>query len=92
MEPLKISDELIAELQATVEKHDDRAADAGVAIQYYAAIIGYVLAQQSYPLEQKKEFLDQLNAFSIHVFDDCNSQSTPAHSESAVGKWRPGDN
>ncbi len=91
MEPLKISDELIAELQATISSHDDRAVDSGVAIQYYAAIIGYVLAQQSYPVEQKKEFLDQLNAFSRHVFDDCNTQSAPAQNDTAMGKWRPGD-
>ena len=91
MEPLKISDELIADLQQTVIKHDERAQDSGVAVQYYAAIIGYVLAQQSYSTEQKKEFLDQLNAFSHHVLDDC----TPAQasgSEAAMGKWRPGDN
>ena len=91
MEPLKISDQLIADLQSTVAKHDDRASDAGVAIQYYAAVIGYVLAQQSYPTNQKQEFLDQLSAFSRHVFDDCISQAPAAQSESAFGKWRPGD-
>jgi len=91
MEPLKISDELIAELQDTIVKHDDRASDAGVSIQYYAAIIGYVLAQQSYPADQKKEFLDQLNGFSRHVFDDCMSQTPPAPDDTAMGKWRPGD-
>lgn len=91
MEPLKISDELISDLQDVVVKHDDRASDAGVAIQYYAAIIGYVLAQQSLPLDQKQEFLDQLNAFSRHVFDDCTSQAPPVQDDSAMGKWRPGD-
>ena len=91
MEPLKISDELIAEMQSTVARHDDRASDAGVALQYYAAIIGYVLAQQSYPADQKKEFLDQLNDFTHHVFEDCISQTAPAQAESAIGKWRPGD-
>lgn len=91
MEPLKISDELIAELQAVLAKHDDRASDAGVAIQYYSAVIGYVLAQQSFPVDQKQEFLEQLNAFSRHVFDDCMSQAPAAQSESAMGKWRPGD-
>ena len=48
MEPLKISDELIADLQNTIVRHDERATEPGVAVQYYAAIIGYVLAQQSY--------------------------------------------
>ena len=91
MEPLKISDELIADLQDAVAKHDERARDAGVAIQYYAAIVGYVLAQQSYPKHQKQEFLDQLSAFTRHVFDDCMSQAAEPQSDSAVGKWRPGD-
>jgi hypothetical protein len=92
MEPLKISDELIADLQQTICRHDERAQDAGVAVQYYAAIIGYVLAQQqSYSAEQKAEFLDQLNAFSHHVLDDC-TQSQTASNDSAMGKWRPGDN
>jgi hypothetical protein len=92
MEPLKISDELIAEMQGTVARHDDRASDAGVALQYYAAVIGYVLAQQSYPTDQKKEFLEQLNGFTNHVFEDCISQTAPpAQTDSAMGKWRPGD-
>lgn len=91
MEPLKISDELMSDLQQTISKHDERAQDPGVAVQYYAAIIGYVLAQQTYSAEQKKEFLDQLNAFSHHVLDDCTSSQTTA-SDSAMGKWHPGDN
>jgi hypothetical protein len=90
MEPLKLSDELVAELQGVIARHDERAKDGGIAIQYYAAIIGYVLAQQDYATAQKKEFLDQLNAFSHHVFDDCESQSQPAN-DAAMGKWRPGD-
>ncbi|WP_455366710.1 hypothetical protein [Kaarinaea lacus] len=90
MEPLKISDELIADLQNTIARHDERATDAGVAVQYYAAIIGYVLAQQSYSTEQKKEFLDQLNAFSHHVLDDCNPPQSSG-GDAVMGKWRPGD-
>ncbi|MGD8558271.1 MAG: hypothetical protein PVF34_09890 [Gammaproteobacteria bacterium] len=90
MEPLKLSDELVKELQSVVTKYDDRASDAGIAVQYYAAIIGYVLAQQSFPNDQKKEFLDQLNAFSGHVFEDCIANTPPPAAE-AMGKWRPGD-
>ena len=93
MEPLKLSDELVADLQRTIMKHDDRASDGGIAIQYYAAIIGYILAQQDYTREQKEDFLDQLNAFSHHVFTDCmqQSQHTAPPSSDAMGKWRPGD-
>jgi hypothetical protein len=90
MEPLKLSDDLVNDVQLAVIKHDERAKDGGVAIQYYAAIIGYVLAQQDYAMEQKEEFLDQLNTFSHHVFTDCAKQSAPATPD-AMGKWRPGD-
>ena len=90
MEPLKLSDELVADLQGVLASHDERAKDGGVAIQYYAAVMGYVLAQQDYSIAQKKEFLEQLNAFSHHVFDDCVSQSQPV-TDDAMGKWRPGD-
>ena len=90
MEPLKLSDDLVNDVQLAVIKHDERAKDGGVAIQYYAAIIGYVLAKQDYATEQKEEFLDQLNAFSHHVFIDCIQQSEPPASD-AMGKWRPGD-
>ena len=90
MEPLKLSDELIADLQSAIVNHDERATEPGVAVQYYAAIIGYTLAQQSYSTEQKKEFLDQLNAFSHHVLDDCSSPQNSGD-DAAIGKWRPGD-
>jgi len=90
MEPLKISDDLIDELQNVVIKYDERAKDGGIVIQYYAAIIGFVLAQQSYPLDQKKEFLNHLFAFANHVFEDNSEPSQPSPEE-AMGKWRPGD-
>ena len=90
MQPIKLSDELVEDLQRTIISYDDRATDSGVAIQYYAAVIGYVLAQQDYATEHKEEFLDQLNAFSHHVFEDCARQSEPEVSD-AMGKWRPGD-
>jgi len=89
MEPLKLSDELVQDLQNAVVSHDPRAKDGGVAIQYYAAVIGYILAQQNYTTEQKKDFLDQLYAFSHHVFDDFDQQQPSA--EEVMGKWRPGD-
>ena len=90
MEPLKISDELISDLQNVIVDHDERAKDGGVAIQYYAAIIGYILAQQDYPMNDKKEFLNHLFAFANHVFQD-NSRPSQAPAGEAMGKWRPGD-
>jgi hypothetical protein len=87
MEPLKLSDELVVELQNVLARRDARAGDAGVAVQYYAAIIGYMLAQQSGSPVEKKELLNQLNAFSHHVLDDCNPPPAP-RGDAAMGKWR----
>ena len=94
MEPLKLSDDLVAELQNVLVKHDDRAKDGGIAIQYYAAIIGFVLAHQEYPVNEKKEFLDHLFAFANHVLEDSskdNGRSSQPPAEDAMGVWRPGD-
>lgn len=91
MDPLRLSDGLAQDLHATIAKHDPRAKDPGIAIQYYAAIIGYVLAQQSYPNAEKEEFLQQLYAFSRQVLRDCEQDMRASQADSAIGKWRPGD-
>jgi len=92
MEPIRLSDDLVTELQNVIVKHDERAGDPGIAVQYFAAVIGYSLSQQSFPPEQKKELLEQLFAFSNHVLDDCESDQPQApQQQNAVGKWRPGD-
>jgi len=92
MEPIRLSDELVTELQNVIVKHDPRAEDSGITIQYFAAVIGYSLSQQSFPADQKKEFLDQLFAFSNHVLEDCESDQPQAPpQQDAIGKWRPGD-
>jgi hypothetical protein len=91
MDPLRLSDGLAQDLHATITKHDARAKDPGVAIQYYAAVIGYVLAQQAYPKAQKDEFLQQLFAFSQQVLQDCEQDMRDSQANNAVGKWRPGD-
>ena len=93
MEPLKLSDDLADELQDVLVKHDERAKDGGIALQYYAAVMGFVLAQQDYSNEEKKEFLNHLYGFSQHVLEDNIDASSPpqAVAEDAMGKWRPGD-
>jgi hypothetical protein len=87
MSQLEISDELTQQLQAVVGKFDDRASDAGIAVQYYAAVIGYLLGQQDFPYEQKKEYLNQLFGFSLHVLEDVAKPKPPA--QEAFGIWKP---
>jgi hypothetical protein len=92
MSQLELSDELIKELQNVVVKYDERASDMGIAVQYYAAVIGYVLGQQNFPVEEKKEFLNQLFGFSMHVLEDVvKPQQAPPQSQEAFGVWKPGD-
>lgn len=96
MEPLKLSDELMAELHKTVARFDSRAQDPGVAVQYYAAVMGCLVGQQDFSMAEKQEFLQQLFTFSNHVLQDVagspqQHQPEPANQE-ATGKWKPGDN
>ena len=90
MDPITLSDELADQLQKVIILHDERANDGGVAIQYHAAIIGYMLARQNFSMEQKREFLVQISDFIGHVFEDCQS-SQAQDQEPAMGKWSPGD-
>ncbi|NOZ51962.1 MAG: hypothetical protein GXP08_02280 [Gammaproteobacteria bacterium] len=92
MEPIRLSDALVMELQKVMIKYDQRAEDDGIAAQYFAAVIGYSLSQQSFSSNQKKEFLNQLFEFSNHVLLDCEpDQSSMPEQQVAMGKWCPGD-
>lgn len=101
---LQLSDELIQDLQKTLYQYDERATDLGIAVQYYAAIIGYSLGLQTAPYEQRQAYLEQLMGFAQHVFDDVSSgqeedgeaghsgdEQSGAEPGEASGVWRPGD-
>ena len=85
MSELQLSDELLQELQHTVTKFDERAMDPGIAVQYLAAAMGYMVALQPGDYEEKNTFLNHLQQFAQHVFDDV---SPPP--QEAFGVWRPG--
>lgn len=89
MDGLQLSEELINDVSDALSKHDSRADDPGIAVQYLSAITGFLVGHLEFPHEQKAEFLDQLAQFSRHVFDDVSQpESDP---EAAVGIWKPGD-
>lgn len=92
--PLQLSDELIAALHETVAKFDERAKDPGIAVQYYAAVMGCVVGQQDFSMSEKQEFLKQLFAFSNHVLQDVAGETAQESTaeQQATGKWKPGDN
>jgi len=85
---LQLSEELIKDVSEALAKHDSRAEDPGIAVQYLAAITGFLVGHLDFPHPQKSEFLEQLAQFSQHVFDDvCPAPAA----ESAFGVWKPGD-
>lgn len=76
-------------------KHDSAAEDPGVASQYLAAVIGFLLGQQEMPSDQKREILEELAAFTTHVANDVDEQRRqppppPAPpQQQAFGIWKP---
>ena len=86
MDGLQLSEQLIKDVSEALSKHDDRAEDPGIAVQYLAAITGFLVGHMEFPHPQKSEFLDQLAQFSHHVFDDvCPAPAA----ESSFGVWKP---
>ncbi|MDH5326699.1 MAG: hypothetical protein OEZ68_10215 [Gammaproteobacteria bacterium] len=89
MSELQISDELIHDLQQALVKVDARANDPGFAVQYLAAVLGYVVGEQPGDYDEKSEYLNQLLGFAQHVFDDVAAPA--AVEDEAFGVWKPGD-
>lgn len=96
MSELQLSAKLVSDLQAVITEHDASATDPGVASQYLAAVVGFMLGQQEMPAKQKSEIIENLGAFIKHVADDVENQSrqaTPQPSapppQEAFGIWKP---
>jgi len=91
MADLKLSQELIDNIQQTIVAVDPAAQDSSITLQYLAAVTGYILGgQQGMPKNQKDDYLEQLNAFTKHVLDDvCKPVAPPAAAANAFGVWKP---
>ncbi|MFN4262923.1 MAG: hypothetical protein ACK4IT_04730 [Thioalkalivibrionaceae bacterium] len=95
---LNLSEDLIARVQATLVEQDSNAAHPIVAVQYLAAVQGFMLAQIDEPIEARKDYLEQLAAFTHSVFIDMESRRQARSQQAgqpgnapAMGVWRPGD-
>lgn len=88
MADLKLSQELIDNIQQLIVDADAEAQDPAVALQYLSAITGFLLGAQNMPKSQKDEYLDHLHAFSKHVLDDVCQPTTPPAVD-AFGVWKP---
>lgn len=102
---LQLSVNLVRDLQERLKQDDERAADPGVASQYLAAVIGFLIGQISADTDKKKDFLRQLQEFAAGVVDDVEAQQElqraqpgggaaggqQGDSGQASGVWHPGD-
>ncbi len=93
MAQLKLSAQLVQQMQQMLMDHDPAAQDPGVASQYMAAVIGFLLGQQDMQGDQKQEILEELAAFMTHVANDVEQQkqqTPPAPPpQEAFGIWKP---
>jgi len=91
MSSIQLSEELLVEIQKTLIKHDEKAQDMGVAVQYLSAVMGLLLANfKAYDKDQKQKLLQQLFGFAEHVMQDNDDkqQQAPANDD-AFGIWKP---
>ena len=103
---ITLSDQLIDNLYGVICQHDESAKqNMMVALQYFAAVSGYMLGDYPGSEEEREELIDQLAAFTKNVSGDrANSQKQQAQAEQeapavagkstatdnpAVGIWKP---
>ncbi|GMR16700.1 MAG: hypothetical protein BMS9Abin31_1066 [Gammaproteobacteria bacterium] len=102
---ITLSDQLIDNLYGVICQHDEAAKqNMMVALQYFAAVSGYMLGDYPGSDEEREELIDQLTAFTKNVSGDrakgqkaqAEQQEVPAvagkseaTSDPAVGIWKP---
>ena len=96
MSELQLSTKLVSDIQAVLLQHDAGASDPGVTSQYLCAVVGFLLAQQDMPAPKKREVLDELAEFTLHVLEDVEKQRKSAPTTpppppqiEAFGIWKP---
>ncbi|HHJ19126.1 MAG TPA: hypothetical protein ENJ84_04770 [Gammaproteobacteria bacterium] len=87
----ELSEQLFTDVKSAIQGHDGRASDDLIAVQYMAAMMGYVLASQNMSREKRRDILDQLHAFAGHVLEQVEGNQPQPPAEDAFGIWRPGD-
>lgn len=103
---ITLSDQLIDNLYGVICQHDELAKEnMMVALQYFAAVSGYMLGDYPGSDEEREELIDQLAAFTKNVSSD-RAQSQKAEQQAqteaptapgksvttenpAVGIWKP---
>lgn len=93
MADIQLSSQLFEDIEAAV-KRQSAEADPGVTMQYLAAVIGFMLAnQRGMPDADRQAYLDDLCGFAKHVYDDVQKQQQPRAAAppagQAFGIWEP---
>ena len=93
MDQLKLSRELIEEIQKVLTEADERAANPILAGQYLAAITGFVIGSHDLPTGEKNEIMNEIVAFAKYVYEDVTRQrqANIRPKGEAFGIWKPGD-
>jgi hypothetical protein len=103
---ITLSDELIGNLYNVIMQHDAAVEkNMMVALQYFAAVSGYMLADYPGSESEREELIEQLAAFTKHVAEDRANQQQKQNSpqqapeavvgksvatdDPAVGIWKP---
>lgn len=92
MSELKLSKELIEDIQKRLEENDAEASDPVTAAQYLSAIMGYSVSDITAPGDRLRDLLEQPCEFSLQVFDQemQKKQAPPLMpGQETFGIWRP---
>lgn len=86
MNSIQLSDALLDDLQRVVARYEpDAEADAGITVQYLAAVMGYMLAEFPGEPAQRREFLEHLHGLANHVLEDREQSAAKAESAGSDG-------
>lgn len=93
MSTIQLSDELLSNIHDALERNDPQAADAGIAVQYLAALTGVLAAQFPGDNQRKRQVLRQLMEFTSRVFEDSLESESDTSAEHPYGPgfgvWKP---
>ena len=90
MSGIQLSSELVSKLQAVVVEHDAEANNDMLFMQYLSAVTGFVMAHQTQPGLDKKEFISDLASFMGQVVMQVEEDNKPqAPQADAFGIWKP---
>lgn len=93
MSTIHLTDDLLNGIQNTLIQNDEQTQDIGIAVQYLAAVLGFMVAKfPNQTTQQKRQILNQLCDFANHVLDQNTREEAPSgDTDEAFGIWKPGE-